>query len=241
MDMKESIRVKIHKPSMSYGLIPYNRSGKNIHYLLIQRRDTMEYIEFIRGKYKHSLLPTYFSLMTREERSRIMNHNFDALWADLWINKTSRSYREQYIKAKERYVADVHTHIENNDKCQEHAPWGFPKGRKMYGENIVDTALREYEEETCLENKSLRLMKNKIISETFRGSDEKMYCFNFFLAESPEQNLPQRVDTPECIRQSTISEEVADAKWVTYEEGMKMLDEPFKEILKRANDLLTSD
>lgn len=233
-DTKMSIENLI--PFTSYGLIPYYREGVNIFYLLIQRRDTMEYIEFIMGRYKSSSLSKYLSLMTRDELDRLQNYPFDKLWSDLWIG---RNKYKQYTKAKEKHDMQSIDFDAVKCKCLSDAPWGFPKGRKNFvKENVINVAVREFEEETKLSAKNLYVNKTKVISETFRGSDNKIYCYNFFLANSPNAPIPARTNTPNCIRQTTISDEVMNVKWVTFEDGIKMLDEPFKNILRKAHETL---
>jgi hypothetical protein len=54
--------------------------GKNIEFLLIQRKDTLGYVEFMRGKYNVSnvdYIQTLFHQMTHTELERIEKYNFE--------------------------------------------------------------------------------------------------------------------------------------------------------------------
>ena len=74
-------------PITSYGLIAYHKDVTDtIRFCLFRRRDTFEYMDFIRGLWNDSTVKTLFVLMTKEERSRLRNYMFQELWDDLWIN-----------------------------------------------------------------------------------------------------------------------------------------------------------
>ena len=54
---------------------------------MIQRKDSLCFIEFIRGKYKMNdvnYLTKLFKFITNEEKSKILNNDFDTIWKDLW-------------------------------------------------------------------------------------------------------------------------------------------------------------
>ena len=79
-------------PKLSYGIILFNdllidnKFTNNI--LLIQRKDSLTYIEFIRGKYNindKSYLQTMFNRMTKIEHENILNKDLLDLWNDLWL------------------------------------------------------------------------------------------------------------------------------------------------------------
>ena len=68
-----------------------------IKILMIRRRYSLNYIEFIRGKYDcldKTQLKKIFELMTQEENSNIENGNFDDLWNTLW-KETSKNKKYQ--------------------------------------------------------------------------------------------------------------------------------------------------
>ena len=87
-------------PITSYGIIcikitpfplEYNQKllPSNIKFLTVRRRNTLSYVEFIRGKYTYSdieFLRILFSRMTIHERNLIKTEPFNVLWETLWIN-----------------------------------------------------------------------------------------------------------------------------------------------------------
>jgi len=61
--------------------------GNTIEYLLIQRKDSIGFIELIRGKYKlsdYDYIKRNILGMTQEERDKIISMPFDDLWESLW-------------------------------------------------------------------------------------------------------------------------------------------------------------
>ena len=77
-------------PIISYGIMLF-KYETNLELLLVQRKDSISYIEFIRGKYSttntHKLL-TILSNITKNELQMILSHDFDFLWNKLWNNST---------------------------------------------------------------------------------------------------------------------------------------------------------
>ena len=72
--------------------------------LLIQRKDTIGYTDFIRGKYPDKdYLGVYFSEMTLEEQDRLLTSTFEELWDSLWVNHGSRIYKNEYWASKKKF------------------------------------------------------------------------------------------------------------------------------------------
>ena len=85
-------------PIISYGLIcsrPSLVTPGELDYIMIQRKDSLSYIEFIRGKYKlenYTYLKQLFTNMTIAER-RVLKGNtpFEQLWNSVWYKPQSPS------------------------------------------------------------------------------------------------------------------------------------------------------
>jgi 8-oxo-dGTP pyrophosphatase MutT (NUDIX family) len=146
---------------MSFGIIAIKFVDKIPHYLLIRRRDSLSYVEFMRGKYELNN-PEYIQQlingMTRDEQTRLVSQTFDSLWSALWNNQNTRQYRNEYNTAKRifdmlRNTGDVNgkilvKYIEDSSNEWSDPEWGFPKGRRTQNETTEACALREFKEET---------------------------------------------------------------------------------------------
>jgi 8-oxo-dGTP pyrophosphatase MutT (NUDIX family) len=88
-------------PILSIGIIAFrwNPTGRVYEYLMIRRKDTFGYVDFIRGKYtldNKEYILRMFRQMTVDEKARIMSDPFDVLWRNLWGKaKTSVQYRAE--------------------------------------------------------------------------------------------------------------------------------------------------
>ena len=87
---------KCKMPVVSYGVILFRKGQRGLEYLMICRRNTLGYIDFLRGKYapthKYYIL-NMLKQMTREEIHNIETKTFDELWASLW-NEISKDESE---------------------------------------------------------------------------------------------------------------------------------------------------
>ena len=93
-------------PITSLGIICFKKNENEIKYLMIQRRDTLGFVEFMRGKYNIeniSYIFRLFKIMTISERKRIEKYSFDKLWNDLWMNKNTRQYHNEYENSKKKF------------------------------------------------------------------------------------------------------------------------------------------
>ena len=91
-------------PITSYGVIVYRISEKGIQFLMIRRKDSFGYIDFIRGKYipyNIEQIQNCVNEMSVMEKERILNEPFDVLWKNMWGNVNMNQFRaEEYMSYK---------------------------------------------------------------------------------------------------------------------------------------------
>lgn len=80
-------------PITSYGVIVFRISPVNQEreYLMIRRKDTLGYIDFMRGKYSVSNQTYILNMihqMTVQEKNKLKCFTFDELWRDLWKDES---------------------------------------------------------------------------------------------------------------------------------------------------------
>jgi 8-oxo-dGTP pyrophosphatase MutT (NUDIX family) len=192
-------------PITSFGVICFRVHGGQVQYLQIQRRDSLSYVEFLRGKYNHQnrqYLLTLFSNMTELERQRISSLSFDQLWHELWQVNNIHSYHREYVESKakfQRLVDGYYLHADGHDlprlinlanllaasTCQLAAPeWGWPKGRRNINENDFGCALREFREETGVHPHHVQFVRTvKPFEEVFTGMNKVRYRHVYYLAQ----------------------------------------------------------
>ena len=94
-------------PITSIGIITYTKTPDNtFKYLIIRRKNTFGYIDFMRGRYKLTnidYLKSIIDLMTNEEKTDLIKNNFDYLWTQLWGKCAGVQYRGEERISSELY------------------------------------------------------------------------------------------------------------------------------------------
>ena len=222
-------------PITSYGIIVFMYSGTDIEYLMIRRKNSFGFIDFIRGKYTTNNLEhlkVLFNEMSLEEKELIRNNNFDTLWKKMWgIQETKHQHKfkgEEYISQKKFETLKMGLPIGENDTIVTldnlidnsttkwlETEWEFPKGRRNYQEKDLDCALREFEEETGYSKRDIKIIENVLpFEEMFLGSNHKAYKHKYFLGntENNNNNLNNFQQT-----------EVSKIEWKTLEECLESI------------------
>jgi hypothetical protein len=222
-------------PITSFGIIAFRvKSGGQIEYLMIRRKDSLGYVDFMRGKYSiynKDYIQNMIFQMTNVEKERLLANDFDTLWNDLWGETSmSEQYRNEENISRDKFNSlcsgisingnsySLKSLIEHSNKifCWEEAEWGFPKGRRNYQERDYDCALREFCEETGYSKTDMILINNLLpYEETFTGSNYKSYKHKYYL---------NYMDYDKSMKKHNIqTSEIGLCEWKTYDECIKCI------------------
>jgi 8-oxo-dGTP pyrophosphatase MutT (NUDIX family) len=222
-------------PITSIGIIVFRISKENNYeYLMIRRKDTLGYIDFMRGKYSvynKEYIMNMLKQMTKEEKEVLNSNDFNAAWSRIWgINSISNQYKSEESISRDKFQLlnngifnknvfyTLKTMIEesNNYDSWEEPEWGFPKGRRNFQEKDFDCAIREFKEETGYNPNSLKNIKNIYpFEEIFTGSNYKSYKHKYYLAFLDyETSLNTK---------SFDSTEVSKMEWKSFEDCIKSI------------------
>ena len=160
------------RPITSYGiiLINKNKTAKN-EYLLIQRKNTIAFSEFIFGKYSlnnFDYIKTIFSRMSTEEMSLIKSKpNYKILWNRIYFND---NYNRNIINKYDDFIKKYSNFLDNlkviiNQDCE----WEFPKGRRNNNESDLECACREFKEETNIDLCEITLSNKKFYQKYIKN------------------------------------------------------------------------
>ena len=219
------------KPIVSFGILCYKRIKEKMYFLLIQRKDSMGFIDFVRGKYgnndtettKLQTLKIFIEEMTSHEKHRLLNSPFDELWDSLWLNKDSRTYLNDKEDAKKKFSKlDLQNLLNNTETKWDYQEYGIPKGRRMNQmEGDIDCSSREFKEETGIGHMDYIIRHDlQPVTENFLGSNGVTYKHVYFLAEYIGSTAP-RVDKKDKIQAG----EVKSVGWFTLKESFEILRE----------------
>jgi 8-oxo-dGTP pyrophosphatase MutT (NUDIX family) len=229
-------------PITSYGIILFRSSEKGIQYLMIRRKNSFGFIDFMRGKYmQHNIehLQLMFDEMSILEKEQIKYQDFNILWKTMWGIK-DEIYNDESICKNIQYKGEetasqkkfdnlkngiqigenneeitLGNLIDNSTTSWKETEWEFPKGRRNYQEKDVDCALREFEEETGLSKENIIIIENLMpFEEIFIGSNHKAYKHKYFLAYTD-------INTDELNKYQET--EVSKLDWKTLDECLESI------------------
>ena len=236
-------------PITSLGIICFRKKNDHLEYLLIRRKDSLGYVDFMRGKYplyNKKYLLNIISEMTVSEQKKLLTNTFEELWEDLWGEFVGIQYRSEEKISREKF-SSLNTGINNGKETYtlksllEEKPssylepeWGFPKGRRNYNEKDFSCALREFEEETGYSKNNILLLQNIIpIEEIFTGSNYKSYKHKYYIAYIDNINSDSPIEYQES--------EVSKVQWLSFDECLKII-RPYnlekQDIIERVDNIL---
>ena len=188
-----------------------NISFMNARLLMISRKFSLGYIEFVRGRYKPQMIDQtiyLFKQMKREEIDRInlsQDHDkgFDFLWRDVWQDRAKSSFQtNEYMDSKYNYerLRDCGKngsefgldHIVKNVKPEYTIDeWGFPKGRRHRTESAIMCAVREFKEETGYTDDDFKVIDQiSPLVEDFTGTNGIRYRHIYYIAHLISGKMP---------------------------------------------------
>lgn len=254
------------RPPTSTGLIVYRRRPNNVlEYLMICRKNTYGYSEFIKGCYSTTCAPALMKLideMTNEEKDALVNTNdFSKLWANMWnlpycnktieettINKSHNKLCKKFDSIKKAdFQNDGETMgnprivltdlIAKSETTWFEPEWEFPKGRRTTGESDLECALREFEEETGIRSQFINVIENvNPYCESVMGSNMKPYINMYYVAEITTNSNSDNIDISKFQKS-----EVSQLKWLTFDACMQHIRSyniEKQDILKNVNTML---
>ena len=223
-------------PIISIGIIAftYDKTNQIYRYLMIQRKDTLGYMDFVRGKYSiynKDYILNLLNQMTQKEKCMLLMKDFDILWDSIWHNNgSSQQYKNEENISREKFnaiLSGVTSHKDNfnleelielsNEQSSWLEPeWGFPKGRRNSGETDIHCAIREFIEETGYSQNQMHNIDNiHPFEEIFMGSNYRSYKHKYYLTMIKQDDIEKR--------NSYDMSEVSKLEWKTFGECIECI------------------
>jgi len=228
-------------PIISIGGIAFRKNiekNNQIEYLMICRKHTLGYMDFMRGKYslfnKEHIL-NLLKEMSTEEKDNIVSKDFSLLWNQLW-NKSENEKNDNIQYNTEEFLSfdkitslkhGIHNNNDyytlkslleesNKEAIWQEPEWGFPKGRRNPNENDMDCGLREFLEETGYSINDINIIENIVpFEEIFMGSNYKSYKHKYYLYYMDYENTMKNTEYDNT--------EVSKVEWKTFEECIECI------------------
>ena len=223
---------------------------------MIQRKDSLCYIEFIRGKYKINdinYICKLFKYITNEEKNKILNNDFDTIWKDLWKDYDINKFKKEYLQSKRKFdkikngfeneeilinFSYLIKTSENNNDLYNETEWEFPKGRRNLNEHNIKCAIREFEEESGLNKNRIKLINNKSYEEIYIAVNKIRYRHIYYIAKC--NNIDDDISLFNPNNKIQIKE-VKDVKWLNYNNVINNIRNIYIErieLFKRINKII---
>ena len=221
-----------------------SNGNESIQFLLIQRKDSLAFVEFIRGKYnpyEDEYLGRLLRGMTQKEQSSILSKSFEQLWHSVWGESSSvKSHKNDYDSSDKKFIIikdRLPELIKSNPTKWTEPEWGFPKGRRNPHESDINCATREFQEETGLKRTDFTIIQNTYpISETFFGSNQVHYCHKYYIAICNTS-----VEVEMNMENLHMAREIGAIKWCTLDEATSKIrpdNVEKREILLKAGKIM---
>jgi 8-oxo-dGTP pyrophosphatase MutT (NUDIX family) len=217
-------------------------STNDVKFLLIQRKDSLAFVEFVRGKYvidDDFYIGRLLKGMTKDEQHKLLTLDFDVIWKNVWgdTNKSHKSNFESSLRKFNEIKSKLSRLISENKSQWTEPEWGFPKGRRNPYESDIACAIREFQEETNLQKYQFSILQNiDPITETFFGSNHVHYCHKYYISICSENtDVAIHSENPHMAR------EIGNIAWCTLEEALDRIrpdNIEKREILLKAGRIL---
>jgi len=196
-------------PRLSYGIVLFNDKDEIV---MIERKDSISYIEFLRGKYKiedSKYIQLLFNRMSVLEKDVILNNNFNILWNNLWYSNISS--KKDYLRSYNKFILlDLKNYINNSTINYLNNEWEIPKGRRNLNETDIECAKREFQEETNIAQNDYDLLKNiEPFEEEYIGSNNIVYKNIYYIGKIKVNNYNLYIDKQNRDQVS----EIRSIKW----------------------------
>tara|TARA_Y100000590_G_scaffold456915_1_gene608428 strand:+ start:808 stop:1623 length:816 start_codon:yes stop_codon:yes gene_type:complete len=236
------------EPITSYGIILFKKENDKFKLLMINKKDSLCYIDFIKGKYDINNVDYIQILIDKfsvEEKQNILINDYKTLWENLWLVKEIKNKKEyndletKFLKLKTGYYnhklkkrINLNYFIEKSNTNYESSEWEFPKGKKERNEKNIDCAIRECCEETNYNVEDYDIIINiENFSELYRGENKVNYRHIYYLGIL---NNYKKLGEVKGRHQQM---EVKEMKWLTKEECLEKLRDYHKTRVKIINNV----
>ena len=179
---------------------------QTVKFMIICRRFTLGFSEFIRGRYSINNVEEInklFQQMTKNELELLAQNknSLDKLWDIFWGDTGKKIiYNKDFEKSRAKFEAltnpnrcevTMDFYIKNTIPIWTCPEWGFPKGRRNKMETDFECAKREFEEETMFDESDYIVVNDiEPLVEDFDGTNGIKYRHIYYIGYATNDKQP---------------------------------------------------
>ena len=227
-------------PRLSYGIVLFNDKNEIV---MIEKHDSISYIEFIRGKYtcENTLyMQLLIDRMSSEEKEKLLKYSFNELWHDIWYSDNSSKEYDKSSKKYDQIKDKLKSCVEKTNKNFTFNEWEIPKGRRNINETNKECAIREFKEESNISSDHYNLYDNILpFEEYYTGSNNIDYKNIYYIAL-----LNKKIKLLVDKNNTEQIHEVKNIKWISkdnYKEYVRDYSDYKINVLNKIFTFLDSD
>lgn len=225
----------------SYGIALFSYDTKEYKIVMVQKRNTYAFMDFILGHFgkndDHRILEL-FNGMTVDEKMTILSGDFGLMWYRAWLinpesmispidKKITNDEFNKYTKCKKHFdrmfIQDGGKRLKSliNKSYNNGGKWEIPKGRRTHSENgehekDLTCAIREFYEETGISPECYNLLTDIEPRKIITADNKYRYVCYYYIAIA---NEGLRIDKVRLTDHQLITE-IVDIKLM----GLKELE-----------------
>src|SRR3989344_1275994 len=196
------------KVSIGVILCRNNAITKKPEVLLVHKRYTYAYAEFIHGRYApsrnkmpHVTVLTLLGRMSTEELLDVWSLNFEQMWYRIWLTHDKKDfYLKKRAKFQAAFMRDAGEGLRKaiqQTKTRSSPLWEIPKGRRLNArESDIICAIRELREETGVERNEYRFLPGVKRRVSYVSTGTRYVCIYYIAVANPRlaaNNLPSHI------------------------------------------------
>ena len=232
--MSASQRYTKRKFSFGIACCRYNLVTQKPEILMMKKRYTYAFFEFVFAKYKkndYKYLSKLLNQMSYQEKVDILGLDFNRLWCRIRLkvpptynyskNDDVKNEWKTYMYKKRKFEANFILNDKGkrlrkliNGTVSLDSIWEIPKGRSKLEEKPLNTAIREFKEETDISITKYKLLLNiEPVKESYIINKCK-YEHTYFVAVAKKFNWEPKIN----FKSYEQIVEVENLKWINSEE-----------------------
>lgn len=215
---------------ISYGICCSRFMNGKYEILMVKKRYSYEFIEFVKGNYSiknKQKLRSSFGKMLAEEKNILLSFNFELIYFyAFFIKKETMNFRslKKYTELETKFINsfsyDSLLTLLTGTKSINYI-WEFPKGRGETGESELRSAMRELEEETNLINYNFLYNEEPLICVL-----ENKYKYVLYHAICDNNFNPLFIKTE--------NHEIIESEWMSLEKAKLIVSPELYAVAKKA-------